>query len=240
MPTRQSIIAAALLTFVGNVAYAQNEASPPQAQTAPRQGPGMMGTGQMMGWGGGMMEMAPEQQAATDRGIIGIAPALSAAAVGASARLIVRSVAPYGPAYYAGIEAGDQIVAVDGQPIDGKALGDVAAAIRGEVGTPVKLSLSRQDQSREVVLTRVAPMSEHRGHHMSGHGPYMMGGMQNGGMMGGRNQNGSSDENDGKNGMMAMMEQMGLMMDTCNDMMQSRNQPPSSQVSKPAQPAPKN
>jgi hypothetical protein len=93
MPTRQSIIAAALLTFVGNVAYAQNEASPPQAQTAPRQGPGMMGTGQMMGWGGGMMEMAPEQQAATDRGIIGIAPALSAAAVGAFARLLVRRVA---------------------------------------------------------------------------------------------------------------------------------------------------
>ena len=181
MSQKRTLIAAALLNLFAGAAYAQNQTNPPQHQTAPQQGSqhGMMGTGQMMGADGrgGMMGMGPEQQTAKDRGIIGIFPTLSADAVGAPAHLTVGSVAPYSPAYFAGIESGDQIVAVDGQPIDGKGLSDVAAAIRGEVGTAVKLSVSRQGQSREVSLTRVEPMSGHGGHHMSGRGDMGGGGM---------------------------------------------------------------
>jgi C-terminal processing protease CtpA/Prc len=60
----------------------------------------------------------------------------------------------------------DEIVAVDGKPVEGQKLRDVVAAIRGEVGTSVKLALSRQGQSREVSLTRVAPEFGHPRHHI--------------------------------------------------------------------------
>jgi carboxyl-terminal processing protease len=81
---------------------------------------------------------------------------ISTDTVGAPARLIVRGAAPDSPAHFAGIEPGDQIVAVDGKPVEGQKPRDVAAAIRGEVGSSVKLTLNRQGQSREVSLSRVA------------------------------------------------------------------------------------
>lgn len=181
MSKKCSMIVAALLSLSASAAYAQNQPDPVPSQTSPQEaaGRGMMGNGQM-GGRGGMTGMAADQQAAQDRGIVGIYPTLSADAVGAPARLIVRGVAPYSPAYNAGIERGDQIVAVDDQPIDGKSLSDVVTTIRGEVGSPVKLSLSRQGQSREVSLTRVAPVSEHDGHDMSGRGSSMMRHMRRG------------------------------------------------------------
>ena len=164
---------------VVGIAYAQT--NPPQNQAAPPQGSGqgMMPKGQMMGQDGksGAMGMSSEQQTAKDRGTIGIVPVLGADAVGAPARVIIRSVAPYSPAYYAGIIGGDQIVAVEGQSFDGKSLSDVTKAIRGEIGTAVKLSLRRQGQSRDVSLTRVAPAAEHEGRGMSGHGDMGGGGM---------------------------------------------------------------
>ena len=179
MSQKRILIVAALLSLFAGAAYAQNQTSPPQSQNTPRQGSGqgMMGHERMMGPGGegGMMGSAHEKEGAKDRGVIGIFPALNVDKVGEPARLIVRSVAPHSPAYYAGIASGDQIVAVDGQPIDGKGLSDVATAIRGEVGTAVKLSLRRQDQSREVSLTRVEPV--HDGHHMSKRGDMRGGGM---------------------------------------------------------------
>jgi membrane-associated protease RseP (regulator of RpoE activity) len=244
MSTKRIVIAAALLSLFAGAAEAQTQANPPQSPTAPPQasGRGMMENGPMMGQGG-MKGSAPEQPAAKDRGVVGITLALDVNAVGAPGRLIARSVAPYSPAYYAGIASGDQIVAVDSQPVEGKGLSDVATAIRGEVGTPVKLSLNRQGQAREVSLTRVAPVAEQEGHRMSGHGRMGGGGMtgigggggmmgMHGGMMGSGRQNGPSDETDGQNGMMGMMghmEGMGRMMEGCNSMMQSQNQPPNSQ-----------
>lgn len=134
-------------------------------------------------------------------------------------------------------------MAVDGQPVKGKALSDIAMAIRGEVGTPVKLSLSRQGQAREVSLTRVEPVSEHERHGMSGHGHMGGGGMMgmDGGMMGGRYQNGSDDESDGQNGMMGIMRHMGgmgRMMEACSNMMQNENRPPNNQFPKHSQSTP--
>ena len=129
----------------------------------------------------GVPPQAEQREAVNERGIIGIFPAISADTEGAPARLIVRGVAPDSPAHFAGIEPGDQIVAVDGKPVEGQKLRDVAAAIRGEVGTSIKLALSRQSQSREVSLTRVAPDFEHHGHHMGGRWDF-----EDHGMVGGR------------------------------------------------------
>ena len=236
MSKKRIVVAAALLSLVAGAADAQDKANPPQNPTATPQGSGqrMIGNGGQDSGGGMMGSAAPEQEAAKERGIVGIVIDLSVDAVGAPARLIVRSVAPYSPAYYAGIKGGDQIVAVDGQPVEAKGLSDVATAIGGEAGTPVKLSTSRQGQSREVSLTRVEPVSEHDGHHMSGGG--MMG--MNGGMMGGRHQNGSGEESDGQHDMMGMMGHMGQMMEACDDMMQSQRHPPNSQFREHSEPSP--
>ena len=160
----------------GNQTTPQQGSEPGQQES----GPGMMGGGQMMGPGGGggmmgggrggmmgggrggMMGNAPnqhtDQQAARRRGIVGLFLELNADTVGAPARLIVRRTVPYAPASSAGIESGDQIVAVDGRPVNGKKLRDVATAIDGEVGTTVKLSVRHDGKPREVTLTRVAPV----------------------------------------------------------------------------------
>ncbi len=248
MSRKRLLIAAAVLSLVAGAADAQTPANPPQNPTVHPQGAGqgMMGSGQMMGQGG-MKGSAPEQQTAKDRGIVGISLALDVDAVGAPGRLIARSVAPYSPAYYAGIVSGDQIVAVDGQPVKGKGLSDIATAIRGEVGTPVKLSLSRQGQAREVTLTRVERVSEHERHRMSRHGHMGGGGMMGmhggmmsmcGGMMGGRHHDGSGGDSDGQNGMMGHMGGMGQMMEGGNSMMQNEHQPPNSQSPESSQPSP--
>jgi membrane-associated protease RseP (regulator of RpoE activity) len=225
MSKTRILAAAALLGLVAGAAYAENQANPPPNPTVAPQGSGqgMMGGPQMMGGGGkggmvGEMGKPGERQAAREDGIVGISPAVSADAVGATASLIIRHVASYSPAYYAGITSGDQIVAVDGQPVDGKSLNDVAAAIRGEVGTAVKLRLSRDGQSREVSLTRVEPVSGHEGRRHMGEGGMM--GMR-GGMMGMRGGMNGMNGMTGMNGMMGMMGHMGRMMEACNDMMQN-------------------
>ncbi len=185
----------------GQAGQTENRAAPTAPQ--PGSGSGMMGGGQMMGPGGGgqmmmgpgggggstggmmgrggMMGQGADQEAARHRGIIGLYLTLSADAVGAPARLVVRGTVPYAPAYNAGIESGDQIVSVNGRPVQGKKLDDVTTAIDGDVGTAVKLSVRHDGKSREVTLTRVAPAPRHDGRGMGRSG----GGGMNGGMGGG-------------------------------------------------------
>ena len=187
MSRKRMLTIATLLSLFAVAACAQTQANnTPQNQTTPQQGSGQgtMGSGQTMSLGGtggmsgrdgmngmgAMMGTAPKQETAKDRGIIGISIALSVDAVGAPGRLIVRGVMPYSPAYNAGIERGDQIVAVNGRSLNGKSLSDVAKAIRGNVGAPVRLRLSRQGKSRDVSLTRVESPSDHDSQRMSGHG----------------------------------------------------------------------
>ena len=69
----------------------------------------------------------------------------------------VTVVEPYenSPAIKAGIQQGDRILAVDGKSTEGMSVSAVAKLIRGEVGTSVKLEISRGDLDIfEVELTR--------------------------------------------------------------------------------------
>lgn len=97
------------------------------------------------------------------RGIIGIVPAVTAPNIGAPAELVIRQVQPYTPAYDAGLMPGDRIVSVGGQAVEGRSLSDVVRMIRGDVGTPVTLTVERDDQSRVVELIRVMPVDRDRG-----------------------------------------------------------------------------
>ena len=58
------------------------------------------------------------------------------------------------PAQIAGVQPGDVITAVDGQPIEGKNLNVVIASIRGPKGTQVVLTVLRNNQSIDIAITR--------------------------------------------------------------------------------------
>lgn len=65
----------------------------------------------------------------------------------------VASVAAGSPAATAGLQTGDQIVAVDGMPARNVALADVRARLRGLPGTRVLLTVARAGTRNDVALT---------------------------------------------------------------------------------------
>ena len=67
----------------------------------------------------------------------------------------IMNVIPDGPSYKAGLQAGDEILAVNGQPVEEISPGEVAIKIRGEVGTTVELLIGREgEEDRIYNLTR--------------------------------------------------------------------------------------
>ncbi len=59
------------------------------------------------------------------------------------------------PAYLAGIQAGDIIIAIDGTTTEGITLREAAMRIRGEVGTPVTLRVLRTDEvEKDITIIR--------------------------------------------------------------------------------------
>lgn len=72
-----------------------------------------------------------------------------------SGLITVLSPIPGTPAWRAGLQAGDKIVGVDGEDVEGLTLEDAVRRMRGAVGTPVRVSLLRgRDQRLEVELVR--------------------------------------------------------------------------------------
>lgn len=62
------------------------------------------------------------------------------------------------PAAEAGLQAGDELVAVDGQPLTGLTTGEISHLLRGAEDSPVVLGIrkSMHDESEEVLLIRAA------------------------------------------------------------------------------------
>ena len=58
----------------------------------------------------------------------------------------IVNVIPDGPGYRAGLLAGDEILAVDGVPVEEISPGEVAIRIRGEIGTNVELLIGREGE----------------------------------------------------------------------------------------------
>ena len=57
------------------------------------------------------------------------------------------------PAFKAGVQAGDLIVALDGETVQGLTLNQAVEKMRGPVNSPIKLTLKRQGQEKPVELT---------------------------------------------------------------------------------------
>lgn len=75
---------------------------------------------------------------------------------GQNGQYVITRVYHDNPAEKAGIVEGDVIIAVDGKPVDSTASDDNAllAAIRGDVGTPVVVSIQRQDKRLDIRIVR--------------------------------------------------------------------------------------
>ena len=72
-----------------------------------------------------------------------------------TSKLTVIEPIPNSPAIEAGLLAGDHIVRIDGQPTQSMTLEQASAQIKGEVGTEVKLTISRPAQPNfEVAIAR--------------------------------------------------------------------------------------
>lgn len=67
----------------------------------------------------------------------------------------IMNVIPDGPGAHAGLQAGDEILAVDGQPVEELLAAEVAMKIRGQVGTSVELLIHREGaEDTTYTLTR--------------------------------------------------------------------------------------
>jgi predicted metalloprotease with PDZ domain len=96
------------------------------------------------------------EEANLPNGVIGVSLQVGAERIGDPARLYVVMVHPEGPAQQAGLAHGDEIVTVDGTAVSGKSYAQVVRAIRGSVGTVVKLGVKGEREMRELSITRVA------------------------------------------------------------------------------------
>jgi predicted metalloprotease with PDZ domain len=70
-------------------------------------------------------------------------------------KLVVRRVAPEGPADTAGVRHGDRVTAIDGSPVHD--LAEVYRALwgRGDAGITVKLTVSRQGEERQIEVKTI-------------------------------------------------------------------------------------
>ena len=76
-------------------------------------------------------------------------------------KIIIRAIQDGSPAGKAGVQVGDQILAIDGENMVDRPLGDVVRYLRGTIGTPVVLTVLRPSQGREVTVgmkrSRIVP-----------------------------------------------------------------------------------
>jgi len=68
--------------------------------------------------------------------------------------LEVSQLAAGGPAERAGVRVGDGVLAIDGRSADGLRASDAATALRGKVGSRVRLALLRDGTRRTITMTR--------------------------------------------------------------------------------------
>jgi carboxyl-terminal processing protease len=68
-------------------------------------------------------------------------------------KIMIRAVQDGAPASKAGVQVGDQVLAIDGESMIDHTLSDVVARLRGTVGAPVTLTVLRATPAAELALT---------------------------------------------------------------------------------------
>ena len=72
----------------------------------------------------------------------------------------VMEVVPGGPAFQAGVKEGDEFVSVDGTSCEGLELTDLRNLVRGEEGTEVQITFSRDGKEMEYTIVRASLETE--------------------------------------------------------------------------------
>lgn len=72
---------------------------------------------------------------------------------GAHSRIVVTAVNTNGPAWAAGVDVGDTVLAVDGQSVSRKTPAEVGEMVRGKAGTTLRLKLAMQPHGHIRTLT---------------------------------------------------------------------------------------
>jgi carboxyl-terminal processing protease len=88
--------------------------------------------------------LTPEEVQASHQSLSGSITGIGARMAQVDSRFVIQSVVPGSPAEKAGLRAGDAVIAVDGDPVDGKTLDQVVQSIRGTAGTSVRLQIQRE------------------------------------------------------------------------------------------------
>ena len=76
--------------------------------------------------------------------------------VSATCPLVIVSTLPNSPAASAGVQPGDEFVAVDGVLVDGLSVDEVTSVVRGPAGTDIEITFSRNGELIDVTITRAA------------------------------------------------------------------------------------
>jgi carboxyl-terminal processing protease len=66
---------------------------------------------------------------------------------------MIAEIFPNSPAASSGLKRGDRIVAVDGQDVTGRPVGDIASLIRGQPGTDVRVQIRRVNTAQPLEFT---------------------------------------------------------------------------------------
>jgi len=102
----------------------------------------------------------PQQSAHTDEVLRNATEGIGVQLSSRNGRVIITAAMPGSPAEQAGLRLGDEVVAVDGEPVAGQDAGAVAERIRGPSGTTVALLLRRDGVELQASVTR-APIRVH-------------------------------------------------------------------------------
>lgn len=78
------------------------------------------------------------------------------ATISETCQMFIVSTIDGSPAEAAGVESGDFIVGVNGEPIEGSTLDEVTARVRGPAGTDVDVTFERDGSTYDVTITRAA------------------------------------------------------------------------------------
>ncbi len=73
-----------------------------------------------------------------------------------SCRLVIVSTLPSSPALAAGVQVGDEFVAVNGDPVAGRSVDEITAIVRGPAGTDVRITFARDGSTVDITITRAA------------------------------------------------------------------------------------
>jgi carboxyl-terminal processing protease len=99
--------------------------------------------------------LTPEQVQAEQHALGGNVVGIGVLLGQRSGAVVILSVVDGGPAQQAGLRAGDQISAIDGQDVSTLTPDDIALRVRGDAGTTVKLTISRPSTGETLDFTIV-------------------------------------------------------------------------------------